>query len=242
MKPTLAQKVKDYKPDESVKKVLKSTQILLMVGISGAGKDTIKDELLKKDDYHHIVSHTTRKMRMNDGILEQNGVEYHFIDFETAETMLDNHAYVEANIYSENIYGTSLAEIQMAHDEGKIAITDMEVQGVGEFMELAPETVKPVFFLPPSYEEWQSRWSKRYSNKDSAHSKDNIDLRFNTAKVELENALGAHYFYFVINENLTNTVDLVDHIAHSTDDAEKYRDPAAEDLARHLLEELNKHI
>lgn len=71
---------------------------------------------------------------------------------------------------------------------------------------------------------------------------DNTKLRFKTAKMELEHALNAHYFYFVINDDLDKTVDLVDHIAHSTDRADKYRDPAAEEVAKHLLEEITRHI
>lgn len=241
MSPVLAQKVDDYKPDEAVKKVLQSTPILLLVGISGAGKDTVKHKLLQKNDYHHIVSHTTRRQRMNDGEMEQNGVEYHFIDFATAETMLDNHAYIEANVYSGNIYGTSVAEIQMAHDEGKIAMTDMEVQGVAEYMYLAPESVKPVFFLPPTYEEWQKRWAKRYGGQTASDS-DNAKLRIDTAIKELEHALNAHYFYFVINDNLEKTVGLVDHIAHSAENSGTYRDPNAETVAKKLLDKISSHV
>ena len=230
----LEAKIQNYQPSEAAKQLIRQTKIVLLVGVSGAGKDTIKHRLLDSGRYHHIVSHTTRHPRLNQDIMETDGVEYHFIDLPTAETLVDNKGYVEVNYYSGNVYGTSVAEIQLAHDEGKAAITDMEVQGVDEYMKIASDTVKPIFILPPTYEIWQERLSRRYTS-GSAIANDNIDKRLATSKLELEQALAQDYFYFVINDDIDQAVRDIETIVQESGDASKYRSNEAKDLARSLL-------
>src|SRR5437588_9743381 len=109
MDQTLARKLSTYNPAPSTIKLIKTTPILLLVGPTGAGKDALKDKLLATDRYHHIISHTTRQPRINHGVIEQDGREYHFISKAQAEKMLDTKALIEAKIYSDNLYGTSVA-------------------------------------------------------------------------------------------------------------------------------------
>ncbi|HVV66937.1 MAG TPA: hypothetical protein VHB72_02600 [Candidatus Saccharimonadales bacterium] len=228
----LRQKLLRYKPSTATAQLVQQTPILLLVGISGAGKDSIKTKLLATGNYHHIISHTTRPPRENRGILERDGVEYHFINLAQAEKMLDEGAYVEAKMYSGNVYGTSVAEIQAAHDEGKIAVTDLEVQGVAEYKAMAPDSVYAVFILPPDYDTWQERLKSRYG--DSIHQHD-LHKRMHTAKLELQDALEKNYFRFVINDELGQTVEAVDEIAHGASagkESDEGRHVAQEILAR----------
>jgi len=238
---TLEEKIQNYHTSETAKQLIRQTKIVLLVGVSGAGKDTIKHKLLDRGGYHHIVSHTTRPLRLNQGVMETDGVEYHFIDLPTAEAMIDNHGYIEVNHYSGNVYGTSVAEIQLAHDEGKAAITDMEVQGVDEYMQIAPQSVKPIFILPPNYEVWQERLNRRYVASDAIVS-DNITKRLKTSEFELEQALAKNYFYFVINDDIDQAVAAIEEIVHSPDNASAYRSEESKDLARSLLADVSaKH-
>lgn len=235
---TIEQLVASYQPSAAAIAVVARTNIILMVGVSGAGKDTIMNHLLKTGRYHYIISHTTRPPRLNHGVMETDGIEYHFINLETAEKMLKDKAYIEANYYSGNVYGTSVAEIQRAHDEGKAAITDMEVQGVHEYMQLAPKAVKPIFILPPNYETWQQRLRKRYGNHIEDHQ-DDLAKRMATSKSELQHALENDYFYFVINEDIDTSVQEVDTIVWSRTAATSQQKGKA--LAKQLLEEAAKH-
>src|SRR5581483_1435343 len=98
MTSSLETKLASYQPDPSVSGLVKSTPILLLVGPTGAGKDTLKDKLLATNEYHHIVSHTTRSPRINHGLMEIDGQEYHFVTEAEAERMLDNHEFIEAKI------------------------------------------------------------------------------------------------------------------------------------------------
>src|SRR5580704_7183193 len=107
METTLTQKLVTYQPKQSTIELIKQTPILLLVGPTGSGKSVLQEELLESGDYHLIVSHTTRAPRLNHGVMERDGQEYHFIDTERAEMMLDQQAFVEAKVFSDNLYGTS---------------------------------------------------------------------------------------------------------------------------------------
>lgn len=237
MDDTLAAKLSAYKPSSSTKQLIKETPILVLVGPTGAGKDSLKDKLLKTGEYHHIVSHTTRPPRINHSVLEQDGQDYHFIDKATAEKMLDDQALVEAKIYSGNLYGTSVAEIQAAHDEGKIAMTDIEVQGVAEYKALDPG-VMAVFLLPPDFQTWQARLQRRYGDVvDAADSR----LRMETALRELGQLLDTDYYVAVINDDLDETFDQIKTItsskAHTTPD-----EPRARAVAQQLAKDIQAHL
>ncbi len=203
--------VNSYKIPAAAAELVKTTPIVLLVGVSGAGKDTIKHRLLETGQYHHIVSHTTRAPRRNAGILEDDGIDYHFINKEQAADMLRAGEFVEAKLYSGNMYGTSTNEIKQAHDEGKIAITDIEVQGVAEYKAIS-ESVIAQFILPPDYAEWQRRLLSRYG--DAGPDPADIAKRMQTAITELQEALSEPYYHFVVNEDLGEAVRAVDKIAH----------------------------
>jgi len=208
---TLEQLTETYECSPEVTELVKTTKIVLLVGVSGAGKDTVKHRLLETGEYHHIVSHTTRMPRENGGVMEQDGVEYHFITHEQAAEMLRNGAFVEAKMYSGNLYGTSADELRKARDDGKIAITDLEVQGVAEYRAISPAII-PIFILPPDYHEWQRRLRARYGKKGADPA--DITRRMNTAIAELTEALKEPYYHFVVNENIDETVKAVNSIAH----------------------------
>ncbi len=211
---TLQRLVDNYAIPASAIDLVQKTRIVLLVGVSGAGKDTIKHRLLETGGYHHIVSHTTRAPRENGGVLEQDGVEYHFITKERAAEMLQNGEFVEAKKYGDNIYGTSVTEIQKAHDDGKVAITDIEVQGVAEYKAISSDVIAE-FILPPNYQEWQRRLLARYGQKGA--DPQDIQRRMQIAIAELKEALEQSYYHFIVNEDLDEAVRSADSIARHHD-------------------------
>ena len=223
----LTQKLKNYRPAAATTELVKNTPILLLVGPTGAGKDSLKDKLLATGKYHHIISHTTRTPRINHGVIEQDGREYHFIDKATAE----------AKVYSGNLYGTSVAEIQGAHDEAKIAMTDIEVQGVAEYKALDPG-VMAVFLLPPDFATWQARLQRRYGDVVDA-----VDarLRLQTALAELDQLLNTNYYVAVINDDLETAFQQIETITHSRDHTTP-DEPAARAVAQKLSQDIHAHL
>ena len=226
--------IKNYKTPDRAKDLLGNTKAVFLVGITGAGKDTILKELFKTGKFHYIVSHTTRQPRENEGAMEVDGQNYHFISTAEAESMLENGDFVEAKYYSGNIYGTSVGEFEEALREEKIAITDIEVQGVSEYVKIS-ENVTPVFILPPDFATWQERLKARYAGIEPDAA--DIQKRMETAKKELEEALSKDYFEYVINDDLSRAVIAVDEVAHGSLSTEK--NEQARQLARELLEKLN---
>jgi len=237
MNASLAAKLAAYKPAAATIELIKSTPILLLVGPTGAGKDSLKDKLLATGRYHHIVSHTTRPPRINHGNVEQDGREYHFIDMTTAEKMLDGQELIEAKLYSGNLYGTSVVEIQAAHDEGKVAMTDLEVQGVAEYKALDPK-VMAIFLLPPDFKTWQERLQRRYGDVvDVADSR----LRLQTALDELGQLLNTDYYVAVINDDLATTFDQVEAVVQAQNHTAP-NDPAARAVAEQLAHDIKTHL
>jgi guanylate kinase len=236
---TLARKLLDYKPAEATQKLIRQTPILLLVGPTGAGKDALKDKLIDTGNFHHIISHTTRPPRINHGVSEQDGREYHFIDKVAAEKMLDNREFIEAKIYSGNLYGTSVAEIQAAHDESKTAMTDIEVQGVAEYKSLDAGVIA-VFLLPPDFGTWQARLGRRYGDVVDAAD---YRLRLQTALSEIDQLLITDYYVPIVNDDLEKTFKQILAVVDSADHTSPDRAAAlkvAEKLARDIQAYLDK--
>lgn len=237
MDATLARKLAGYHPGAAAAQLIKETPVLVLVGPTGAGKDSLKDKLLETGRFHHIISHTTRPPRINHGVVEQDGREYHFISKTTAEKMLDEQAFIEAKMYSGNLYGTSVAEIQAAHDEGKIAMTDIEVQGVAEYKALDPG-VMAVFLLPPDFQTWQQRLQRRYGDVvDVADAR----RRMQTALDELDQLLTTNYYIAVINDDLDTAFNQIQTII-SSDDHKSPDEPAARAVAQQLAADIRAHL
>lgn len=230
----LKAKVASYQPADSVKEQLNKTAILLLVAISGGGKDTIKHRLLDTGNYHHIISYTTRQPRTNDGIEEQDGVDYHFINLDSARKMLNEGTYIEADVYASNVYGTGVADIIDAERAGQIAVTDMTIEGAFHYLRLAP-SVKAVFLLPPSYEIWRGRLAKRgvVQSEDLRH-------RMQEAADEIEHAMQADNMYIVVNDDLEDAIQVVDDIAHNKPVEPHYH--KAMDIAEQLLARIREEL
>lgn len=229
---TIERRIAAYTPPPKTIELLHSTKVVLLVGISGAGKDTIKKRLLVSADFSEMVSHTTRLPRENDGVTEQDGVDYHFVDEPAVAAMLEHGDFIEAKFVHGTVYGTSAAELQKTHDQQKIAITDLDVQGVAEYKKLSPAVVA-IFILPPDYDTWRRRLASRY--RTNAEFQAEWPKRKASALKELRHALEVPYYHFIINDRLEHTVKVADEIAHKPDTFHR-KDDEARLAARDLLE------
>jgi guanylate kinase len=227
----LKELIDQYETTDQVIDLIRATRITLLVGISGAGKDTIKNELLKSADFHDIVSHTTRAPRTNDGVPETDGAEYHFISESAAHEMLLDHQFIEAKFVHGTLYGTSLKELQEAHDQNRIAITSLDVQGVAEYKAISQDVVA-VFILPPTYAIWRERLARRYESPEAFTAE--WKKRRESAIRELTHALEVPYYHFIVNDSLERAVHVTGEIAHQPDVFHR-KDDEARLQARDLL-------
>jgi guanylate kinase len=226
-----------YQPDDNTRELIKNTPILLLVGPTGAGKDAVKDKLLATGKYHHIISHTTRPIRVNRSTMEQDGIEYHFIDLPLATAMLKAHAFIEAKNVHGNVYGTSAAEIQAARDEGKIAVTDIDVQGIAEYKSI-DSGVMAVFLLPPDFGTWQDRLQRRYGDVVDVTD---ARVRMQTALAEIEQLLQTDHYCAIVNDDLDETLRQVTAIV-SSHVHDLSQEQAARQVAQKMYDDIQAYL
>jgi guanylate kinase len=221
-----------YQISEKSIRTIQMTPIVLLVGITAAGKDTIQNRVLESDMYHKIVTHTTREPRTNNGVLEQDGDNYHFVDFDTMRDMLANQKFIEVNRFGDNYYGTSIEEFEAARQENKIALGDIDVNGIASFKAISQDNVIPIFIVPPDYDTWRQRLGGRYASQEAL--KKELPMRLTAAQYELEHALSVSYFHFMINDDLDRAVRVTNEIAQGGN-IFNYHDDEARLRARDLL-------
>ena len=229
----LSDKIKNYVMSDQTLNLVKNTDLLLVAGVVSAGKDTTVNELLKSDRYYNIISHTTRQPRENHGILERDTYDYFFVDLAEAEHMVDDQAFIETKYVHGNVYGTSAIELQRAHDQQRVAVTDIDIEGVIEYLDVKPET-HAVFLLPPSVETWLRRLTRRYG--DLSVVTEELDKRFANARDEITKAKNDQRFIMVVNDDLMTTVKRIQAIV---DGAQDQTSDYALEVADHLLDYLN---
>jgi guanylate kinase len=235
----LIQKVAQYSPSQQALDPIRNAPLLFTVGITAAGKNALLQRLLEThpDEYIFLISHTSRAPRANHGIMERDGVEYHFVDLETIDTMLDTQAFIEAQvIHNAWVSGSSIAEVQKAQEEHRISTTDIDVQGIDVYVQLGLNA-KPVFILPPSYDVWMERLLQRYEGKPHQHD---LVLRMQSAIREIEHALSVDHFYIVINDDLDEAVEVVNDIAHGAPVDPHYHKAMA--IAQQLLQRIREEL
>jgi guanylate kinase len=93
---------------------------------SGAGKTSLVAALLQQVPGLEVsVSHTTRAPRPG----EVDGVNYHFVDKDTFEAMVEAGEFIESATVFGNMYGTSRQHIQEQLLKGKDVILEIDWQG-----------------------------------------------------------------------------------------------------------------
>ena len=217
-----------YRLSDAAKATLADLRLVLLVGPTSSGKNTVINELLKLGTYHYIVSDTTRKPRVNDGVLEQNGKEYWF---RTEEDMLDEISkgnFLEAAlIHNQQVSGTSIRELDIARKTNRVALAEVEIAGAGSTYIAKPDTII-IFNVPPNFDIWMRRLEGR-----GVMPKDEFRRRLTTACDEFEAALTHDYYHFVVNDNIANTVAIIDDMAQRSE-----FDHAKEHQAREMVKEL----
>ena len=99
--------------------------LVILSGVSGAGKDTVKKELMNKmEDVITLPSYTSREPR--DG--EQEGVEYHFISKDEFKDRIEKNEFYEYDVHHENYYGTSRRLMNEKIESGKIKVDEQELR------------------------------------------------------------------------------------------------------------------
>ena len=175
--------------------------LVLLSGVSGAGKDTIKKQLIARmDNVESLPSYTDRTPRANDVA----GVTYNFVSTQEFERMIKDGELYEYSVHHEHYYGTSKKLLNEKINNGKIIVKDIEVNGVENLLKLLKNDVKIVtIFLRVPKEQLQKRLEKRVDKP----SLKEIQLRLNRFDYE-ESKIGM-YDYIIKNNDLEKTVQII---------------------------------
>ncbi|XP_011152105.1 disks large 1 tumor suppressor protein isoform X6 [Harpegnathos saltator] len=118
--------------------------------VLGPLKDRINDDLISEfpDKFGSCVPHTTRCKRE----YEVDGRDYHFVaSREQMERDIQNHLFIEAGQYNDNLYGTSVASVREVAEKGKHCILDVSGNAIKR-LQVAQLYPIAIFIKPKSVE------------------------------------------------------------------------------------------
>ncbi|NLC87427.1 MAG: AAA family ATPase [Clostridiaceae bacterium] len=175
--------------------------LILLSGVSGAGKDTIKKELIKTmENVISLPSYTDRPVRNGD----IPGETYNFVTTEQFEEMIKNNELYEYNLHHEHYYGTSRKLINEKITSGKIIVKDIDVNGVENLINILREDTKVVtIFLRVPKDVLINRLKNRIDNP----TKEEIELRLN--RFDYEESKINMYDYVIKNNDLEKSIEII---------------------------------
>ena len=174
-------------------------KILVVVGPSGVGKDTLMQKVFDKYPGHFKkgVTNTSRKMRPG----EKEGYNYYYVSLEEFLKLIDEGALVVFNFYNGNYYGLSKKELENGTKGEKILYVIIDINGAKSIHDLKMPA-NFVGILPPNEDILEQRLRGRGTESDEV-----VKGRLETAKTETRRINEAEFFnYKIINNDLDKAV------------------------------------
>ena len=168
--------------------------MVILSSPSGAGKTTLVKLLSKRKGFVTSISHTTRTPRSN----EVNGKDYHFVNNDKFEKMVNNKEFLEYAKVFKNYYGTTRTPIINSLNKGRNILFDIDWQGADQIKNKKLDYKLITFFiLPPSKEILLERLSNR-------HAKEQLIVKERMEQFERDVLHWINYDYVVINDDLNS--------------------------------------
>ncbi|KAJ7996564.1 hypothetical protein DPEC_G00238340 [Dallia pectoralis] len=103
-----------------------SRKTLVLIGAPGVGRSHIKSSLLTKypEKFSYPAPHTDKP----PGKAEENGQQYYFISNQAMTKCITGNELLEFGSHQGYMFGTKMETIQKIHEQGKIALLDVEPQ------------------------------------------------------------------------------------------------------------------
>ncbi|KAM5245828.1 disks large homolog 2 isoform 11-T11 [Ctenodactylus gundi] len=159
--------------------------------ILGPMKDRINDDLISEfpDKFGSCVPHTTRPKRD----YEVDGRDYHFvISREQMEKDIQEHKFIEAGQYNDNLYGTSVQSVRFVAERGKHCILDVSGNAIKR-LQVAQLYPIAIFIKPRSLEPLMEM-NKRLTEEQAKKTYDRA--------IKLEQEFGEYFTAIVQGDTL----------------------------------------
>ncbi|XP_034522113.1 disks large homolog 2 isoform X8 [Ailuropoda melanoleuca] len=159
--------------------------------ILGPMKDRINDDLISEfpDKFGSCVPHTTRPKRE----YEVDGRDYHFvISREQMEKDIQEHKFIEAGQYNDNLYGTSVQSVRFVAERGKHCILDVSGNAIKR-LQVAQLYPIAIFIKPKSLEPLMEM-NKRLTEEQAKKTYDRA--------IKLEQEFGEYFTAIVQGDTL----------------------------------------
>lgn len=182
--------------------------LVILSGVAGAGKDTIKRELIKRmEGITTIPSYTDRPPREGD---RPAGEQYIYVSKEEFEEMVKKDELYEYSVHHNHYYGTSKKLLNDKILAGDIIVKDIDVNGTEDLVKIFKDDIKVVtIFLKVPKEVLKHRLENREDKPDPKE----IKLRLN--RFDYEQSKIGNYDYVIKNNNLEKTLKIIMSILES---------------------------
>ena len=175
--------------------------LIVISGPSGSGKNTVCDEVKKKNsNIWESISMTSRKPRVG----EVNGVAYYFVTEKEFEKNIKEDKMLEYAKFAGNYYGTPRESVQKHLNNGEDVILVIEIQGALQIKKKLPQALF-IFLLPPSMRELKRRLMDR-----NTETKEKVMERFGTAYKEINEL--SKYNYVIVNDKVSEAASKLEAI------------------------------
>ncbi|XP_066474963.1 disks large homolog 2 isoform X5 [Tiliqua scincoides] len=159
--------------------------------ILGPMKDRINDDLISEfpDKFGSCVPHTTRPKRD----YEVDGRDYHFVmSREQMEKDIQEHKFIEAGQYNDNLYGTSVQSVRFVAERGKHCILDVSGNAIKRLQ--AAQLYPIAIFIKPKSWEPLMEMNKRLTEEQAKKTYDRA--------MKLEQEFGEYFTAIVQGDTL----------------------------------------
>lgn len=179
----------------------KDGNLIIISGPSGVGKDTICNELLKKNKEIYLsISMTSRGIRGS----EVDGKDYYFVSKEEFDKNIKEDNFLEYALVHDQYYGTLKSEVINKLENGIDVVLVIDIVGALKIKESYKDGIF-IFIMPPTMKELIKRLINR-----GTEAKEKIISRFKTAYKEINEV--SKYNYVVINDTVEDAVNKIESI------------------------------
>lgn len=154
----------------------KNSPIIVLIGKSATGKDTIKNKIINENNFHSSISYTTRPAR--DG--EKNGKEYFFVNKKEFDSLKERNQILEHTEYNVcgKLFEYGLGVDSFVNDIPNIVIVNpIGLKQLVEFEEIKERLFIVQTILP------DDEIKKRYFEREKSSNVKDLKARYEARKL-----------------------------------------------------------